>query len=95
MFHPSREAPNPTRRMNDKPIARILVPSMADYPREVIEARLPDYTCELVEDDYFIRPVLISMRGVRLSKGQDAFIAGILDLLYQERQSSPFDHGTS
>jgi hypothetical protein len=72
--------------MSKKPIARILVPSIADYPREIIEARLPDYICEVVEDDYFIRPALISTRGARPSEGQDASIAAILDSLYQERQ---------
>jgi hypothetical protein len=81
--------------MRDKPLARILVPSIADYPREIIEARLPEYVCEVVEDDYFIRPVLISLRGKRSGAGQGMTIATILDLLYQERQSSSNDHGTS
>jgi hypothetical protein len=81
--------------LDSKPIARILVPSLEDYPREIIEERLPDYMCEVVEDDYFIRPVLISMRGKRLSERQGASIAGILDLLYQERQSALNEHGTS
>jgi hypothetical protein len=70
-----------------------LVPSIADYPKEIIEERLPVYICEVVEDDYFIRPVLISIRGKRLSEGQCAAIAGILDLLYQKRQAAP--HETS
>jgi hypothetical protein len=73
--------------MIEKPIARILVPSIADYPREIIEARLPDYICEVVEDEYFIRPVLISTRGERPCNGQGMHIAAILDLLYQERHS--------
>jgi hypothetical protein len=81
--------------MNEKPIARILVPSIADYPREIIEARLPDYICEVVEDDYFIRPALISTQGERCSEGQDMSIAAILDSLYQEQQASRFDQGPS
>jgi hypothetical protein len=74
--------------MNHKPVARIVVPSSADYPTEVIQARLPDYDCEVIEDDYFVRPALISMRGERPKRGQGMPIAAVLDLLYQEHQLS-------
>ena len=72
----------------EKPVARIVVPSLAEYPKMVIEDRLPGYQCEVVEDDYFVRPALITTRGEPPCDGQGLSIATVLDLLYQEWRSS-------
>jgi hypothetical protein len=74
--------------MRHKPIARIVVPSLAEYPREVIQERLPEYRCQVVENDYLVRPALIGTQEDGPGEGQGMSVAAVLDLLYQERQSS-------
>jgi hypothetical protein len=74
--------------MRHKPIARIVVPSLAEYPREVIQERLPEYRCQVVEYDYLIRPALIATQEEDPCEGQGMSVVAVLDSLYQERQSS-------
>ncbi len=75
--------------MSDKPIARIVVPSLEEYPRAIISARLPDYGCEIVENDYLIRPALLSItQEDHLRKHQGMSVVAVLDLLYREHQAT-------
>ena len=75
--------------MSDKPIARIVVPSLEEYPKAMISARLPDYGCEIVENDYLIRPALLSISEEdHSSKHRGTSVVAVLDSLYREHQAS-------